>query len=115
LAQGFLLNAQEQVTTGLDGLAVDFERTGSMGPREKLRRHEGESDGQPDTENNQQDTSNLAIPAMTARPATPDYQLNFSQLHISRFRLILQLLPTFGVRFPGLWTERHFAALLRAG
>src|ERR1700689_1507700 len=95
-----------------------------MRPREELRRDESKSDGQPDTENNQQDTSNLAVPAMAAGPATPDDQLNFAQPNFvrlklarrnsSRFRLILQLLPTFTVRVPGLWTERHFAALARA-
>lgn len=85
-----------------------------MRSRQELRRDEGESDGQPDTENNQQYPSNLAIPAMAVGPATPDYQLNFSQLSFSRFRLILQLLPTFGVWFPGLSTERHLAALLCA-
>jgi len=41
---------------------------------------------------------------MTAGPATPDHPHNSP-----RFRLI-QLLPTFCDRSPGIWTERHFTS-----
>ncbi len=57
------------------------------------------------TEDSHQHTSNLAIPAMAAGPAAPDHLHN-----TFRFRLIQQLLPTFGDRAPGLWTGGHSAA-----